>query len=126
MNKGLWCAVAAYLAWGLFPIYWKALHQVPAFELICHRIVWSCATLATVLAARRSWKPLVAAVRNPRVVGIYLVASLLIGANWLVFVWGVNSGYVIETSLGYFINPLLSVLLGVFFFRERLRPWQWA
>ena len=126
MNRGVWCAVAAYLSWGLFPIYWKALHQIPATELICHRIVWSCLTLYTFIAVRGRWRELAAAVTKPRVVGTYLVASLLIGVNWLVFIWAVNSGYVIETSLGYFINPLLSVLLGVVLFRERLRPWQWA
>ena len=126
MNKGVLCAIAAYLSWGLFPLYWKALHQIPALELICHRIVWSCLTLYVFIAVRGRWKEMADAFAKPRVVGIYLVASLLIGFNWLVFVWGINSGYVIETSLGYFINPLLSVLLGVVLFRERLRPWQWA
>ena len=126
MNKGVVCAIAAYLSWGLFPLYWKALHQIPALELICHRIVWSCLTLYVFITVRGRWKEMADAFAKPRVVGIYLVASLLIGFNWLVFVWGINSGYVIETSLGYFINPLLSVLLGVVLFRERLRPWQWA
>ena len=126
MTKGVWCAVGAYLAWGLFPMYWKALHQVPAFELICHRVLWSCVTLYVLLALRGRWSGLTAAVRKPRVVATYLAASLLIGINWLVFIWAVNSGYVIETSLGYFINPLLSVLLGVLIFRERLRTGQWA
>src|SRR4051794_7778387 len=126
MNKGVLCAVAAYLSWGFFPIYWKALHQIPPFELICHRIVWSCLTLYIIVVISGRWKAIGAAFAKPRVVGIYLVASLLIGLNWLVFIWGVNNGYVIETSLGYFINPLLSVLLGVVLFRERLRPWQWV
>lgn len=126
MNKGAWYAVGAYLSWGLLPVYWKALHDIPALELICHRIVWSCLTLYIFTGLRGRWKELAKAFAQPRIVGIYLVASLLIGVNWLVFVWGVNSGYLIETSLGYFINPLLSVVLGVILFRERLRPWQWA
>lgn len=126
MNKGVWYAVAAYLSWGLFPIYWKGLHQIPALELICHRIVWSCLTLYIIVVMRGKWKAVAEAFTKPRVVGVYLVASLLIGLNWLVFIWGVNNGYVIETSLGYFINPLLSVLLGVLLFRENLRPWQWV
>ena len=126
MNKGYAYAIAAYLAWGLFPIYWKALHLVPAMELICHRIVWSCLTLYAFTALRGRWSEALQALAKPKVVGLYLAASLLIGVNWLVFVWAVNHGYVIETSLGYFINPLLSVLLGVLFFGERLRRLQWA
>jgi chloramphenicol-sensitive protein RarD len=125
-NRGVWYAVGAYLSWGLFPVYWKLLHQVPAMELICHRVLWSCLTLYGLVALRGRWSAIAAAARRPRIIGIYLVAAVLIGINWLVFIWGVNSGYVIETSLGYFINPLLSVLLGVVFFRERLRRWQWV
>lgn len=126
MSRGVLYAIGAYLAWGLFPVYWKALHQVPALELICHRVVWSCLTLYVIVAVRVRWRDIAAAFAKPRIVGVYLIASLLIGVNWLVFIWGVNSGYIIETSLGYFINPLLSVLLGVVIFRERLRPLQWA
>jgi chloramphenicol-sensitive protein RarD len=123
-NRGIWYAVGAYLLWGMFPIYWKLLHQVPALELICHRVLWSCLTLYVLIALRGRWRAVAKAARQPRTIVIYLIASVLIGFNWLVFIWGVNSGYIIETSLGYFINPLLNVLLGVVFFRERLRPWQ--
>ena len=126
MNRGVAYAIGAYLAWGLFPIYWKSLHRIPAIELICHRIVWSCLTLYVLIAFRGQWRTLFEAFSRPRVVGLYFVASVLIGINWLLFILAVNSGYVIETSLGYFINPLLSVLLGVVFFRERLRKWQWV
>lgn len=125
-KQGVWCAVGAYFSWGMFPVYWKALHQVPALEMICHRVVWSCLTLYVFIALRRRLSGMEAVLRRPRVLGIYLIAAILIGINWLVFIWGVNSGYVIETSLGYFINPLLSVLLGVLFFRERLRAGQWV
>lgn len=124
-KRGVWFALAAYGAWGLLPIYWKSLHQVPALELIGHRIAWSFIVLAVWITARRGWPDLRSAL-NRRVFSIYAAAALLIGANWLTYVWAVNAGYIIETSLGYFINPLLSVLMGVFILRERLRPLQWA
>jgi len=126
MSRGVWYAIGAYLSWGLFPIYWKALHQVPALELICHRIVWSCLTLYILIAIRGRWSTFTEAFTQPRVIGLYLIASVLIGINWLLFIVAVNSGYIIETSLGYFINPLLSVVLGVIFFKEKLRRLQWV
>ncbi len=125
LKRGVWYALAAYGAWGLLPIYWKTLHQVPALELIGHRIAWSFIVLAVWITARRGWRDLRNAL-NRRVITIYAAAAVLIGANWLTYVWAVNAGYIIETSLGYFINPLLSVLMGVFILRERLRPLQWA
>jgi len=124
-NKGLWYALGAYVTWGLFPIYWKWLHQVDAVQLIGHRIAWSFIMLMIFILATRQSQALWSAVQNRRVFLIYLLAALLIGINWLVYVWAVNSNYIVETSLGYFINPLLSVLMGVIFLRERLRPFQW-
>jgi chloramphenicol-sensitive protein RarD len=124
MNKGPWYAIGAYTAWGVLPIYWKWLRAVPAVQLISHRIVWSCVMLCGVILLSRQWQPLRAALRKPRVLRIYLLSAILIGINWLVYVWAVNAGYVIETSLGYFINPLLSVMLGVLFLGERLRSGQ--
>lgn len=126
MNKGIWYAVGAYVIWGVFPIYWKWLHSVPALQLISHRILWSFLILLVVVVAARQWKAFRAAALTPRVLRIYLVAAILIGINWLTYVWAVNAGFIIETSLGYFINPLISVLLGVVILRERLRPLQWA
>jgi len=126
MNTGIWYAIGAYVIWGLFPIYWKWLHHVPALQLISHRILWSCLMLCGVILFARQWITFRAATRTPRVVGVYLGAALLIGINWLVFVWAVNADFVIEASLGYFIVPLVNVLMGVIFFRERLRPWQWV
>jgi chloramphenicol-sensitive protein RarD len=125
MNKGIWHAIGAYVAWGVLPVYWKWLQQVDAVQLISHRIVWSFVTLLAFILFSRQWKTFRAAVLIPRVLGTYLVAGLLIGINWLVYVWAVNAGFIIETSLGYFINPLISVLLGVILFRERLRAGQW-
>jgi chloramphenicol-sensitive protein RarD len=121
----VWYALAAYIAWGLLPIYWKLLHNVPAVELIGHRIAWSFAVLAVWITVQRGWRAMRVTL-NRRIVLLYAAAAVLIGVNWLMYVWAVNAGYIIETSLGYFINPLLSVLLGVFVLGERLRPLQWA
>lgn len=120
MNTGILAAVGAYVSWGLLPIYWKLLGHVPTSQLLCHRIAWSFAFLALFLGLTRR----VAKLRGdlcPTVWGSYVLASLLIGVNWFIYVWSVNAGYIVEASLGYFINPLLSVLLGVFFVGERDR-----
>jgi chloramphenicol-sensitive protein RarD len=126
MNKGIWYGIGGYLLWGLFPIYWKWLKTVPAIQVISHRIIWSFVLLALILFVTRQWKAFRAAARKRRVVLIYLASAVLLSINWLTYVWAVNAGFVVETSLGYFINPLLSVLLGVVFLREKLRPWQWV
>ena len=123
-NSGVIFAAAAYTLWGFFPIYFKALKAVPAPQVLAHRIVWAFLFLLGVLAVRRE----VGALRRlltPRILVGYLGAGVLLAINWLAYVWGVAAGYIVETSLGYFINPLVSVVLGVLFLRERLRPWQW-
>jgi len=125
MNKGIWYAIGAYAFWGLFPVYWKWLHQVPALQLLSHRIVWSSLLLLAVILLTKQWQAFRAAALTWRVLRIYLISAVLIGVNWLTYVWAVNAGFIVETSLGYFINPLLSVLMGVIFLRERLRAWQW-
>ncbi len=125
MNRGTWYAIGAYGIWGLFPIYWKALHQVPALQLISHRVVWSSLVLLAMLVASRQLRHFREAVADRRALGLYFASAVLIGANWLIYIWSVNAGFIIETSLGYFINPLFSLLLGVVFLRERLRPAQW-
>lgn len=124
MNSGILYALGAYVLWGLFPIYWKWLHHVPALQVIGHRIGWSFILLMIVIFATRQWTKFRSTL-TPRVLGVYSIAGLLLSINWLVYVWGVNSEHVVETSLGYFINPLLSVLLGMIFLKERLRPIQW-
>ncbi len=126
VRKGIWFAFTAYVIWGLYPIYWKWLHQVPATQLLGHRIVWSFAWLMVAVRFTRQWQTLRSAVSRPRVLLIYTVAAILIGVNWLTYLFAVNAGFVVEASLGYFINPLLSVLLGVVVLREHLRPFQWA
>ena len=126
MSKGTWHAIGAYLVWGLLPIYWKWLHHVAALQLISHRVVWSFLALIVLILSVRQWPALRAAVRRPRVLWVYSLAALLIGVNWLVYIWAVNNDFIVETSLGYFINPLFSVLMGVLFLHERLRGRQWA
>jgi chloramphenicol-sensitive protein RarD len=126
MNKGIWYAVGAYTVWGVLPVYWKWLQHVPALQLLGHRIIWSFLTLFLVVLLARQRQAFRAAALTPRILRVYLVAAVLVGVNWLTYVWAVNAGFIVETSLGYFINPLLSVLLGVIVLRERLRPWQWV
>ena len=125
MNKGILYGIGAYVLWGFFPIYWKWLQDVPALQVIGHRIGWSFILLLVYIIARGQWQEFRASAMNWRTIGIYSIASVLLSFNWLIYVWGVNAGFIVETSLGYFINPLLSVLLGVVFLRERLRPMQW-
>ncbi len=113
------------MLWGFFPIYWKFLQQVPALQVIGHRIGWSFIVLIVFILVTKQWQDFHAAAFNARTIGMYAVAGVLLSINWLVYVWGVNAGFIVETSLGYFINPLLSVLMGVIFLRERLRAAQW-
>ncbi|HSL28595.1 MAG TPA: EamA family transporter RarD [Anaerolineales bacterium] len=126
MNRGIINGLAAYSLWGFFPIYWKLLQGVPALQVIGHRIAWSFILLIAVILLTRQWKTFYAAVQSPRTIAIYSIAAVLLSINWLIYVWGVNAGFIVETSLGYFINPLISVLLGVIFLRERLRTMQWV
>jgi chloramphenicol-sensitive protein RarD len=124
-SRGLVAAVAAYLSWGMFPIYFKAVSAFPALRILAHRIVWSMLFLAILATAQRRWGELVAAFRPGRR-RVYAATTLLIAANWLLFIWAVNSGRVLESSLGYFVNPLVSVVLGAVFLHERLSRWQTA
>jgi len=124
LNKGILYGIGAYALWGFFPIYWKLLHHVPAPQLLGHRIGWSFLMLMAVIFATRQWVDF-RSTFNARTLRVYFIAAILIGVNWLTYVWAVNAGFIVETSLGYFINPLLSMLMGMVFLRERLRPAQW-
>jgi len=126
MRRGIWYAVAAYIIWGFIPVYIKQLDNVPAPQLLSHRIVWSFLCLLIVILAMTRFAAFGESIRNARILKIYFLAAMLIGVNWFTYVWAVGSGFIVEASLGYFINPLISVLLGVFFLRERLRIWQWV
>jgi chloramphenicol-sensitive protein RarD len=124
MNKGMLYAAGAYVLWGLLPIYWKALHAVPALEILAHRMAWSLLVVLLLVAVRGRGHAIGAAVRNWRVLGTFTASAVLLSLNWFVYIWGVNAGFIVETSLGYFINPLVNVVLGMLFLRERLRFWQ--
>jgi chloramphenicol-sensitive protein RarD len=126
ISTGAWYVALAYTLWGFFPIYWKVLAGISPLQLIAHRIVWSVAVLAIMIARSRDWPVLWQALRSPRTVGIYTVAAVAIAFNWLLFVWAVSVNQIVQISLGYFINPLLSVVLGLVVFGERLRRWQWV
>jgi chloramphenicol-sensitive protein RarD len=125
LKKGILFAAAAYILWGVFPAYFKLLQSVPAIQIVGHRIIWSFIFLVALVAIRREL-PALKAATTPRILGLYLIAGILLSVNWLVYVGSVNAGFVVEASLGYFINPLVSVLLGTLFLKEKLRPWQWV
>jgi chloramphenicol-sensitive protein RarD len=125
MNPGIAYAALAYLCWGLFPLYFRQLTDVPALEVVLHRTLWSLVFVLGVLAVRRQWAWMAALLRQPRVLGAFAASALLLSANWLTYVWAVNNGHVVDASLGYFILPLVSVALGYFFLHERPRPGQW-
>lgn len=124
MKKGILYVLAAYGLWGFFPIYFKTLQAVPAFQIMAHRVVWSFVFLAGIILFRKELKKLIRSI-TPKIAWLYLIAGVLLAINWVTYVWAVNAGFVVEASLGYFINPLVSVLLGVIFLQERLRPLQW-
>lgn len=113
------------MMWGVFPLYWKLLPQVNSFEIICHRILWSLVTLLLFISLARQWPQFREVLQDRKRLTLCSVAAFLISINWLVFIWAVQNRFVIETSLGYFINPMLNVVLGVVFFRERLHVIQW-
>ena len=125
MRTGIFSAALAFLCWGLFPIYFHALGEVPSMEILAHRMLWSLAFLLLVLAWRRQWRWL-EQVRQPRVFWSFVASAFLLSANWLVYIWSVTNGHVIEASLGYFINPLVNIMLGYLILKERLRPVQWT
>jgi len=125
VRKGIWYAVIAYSIFGVFPLYWKLLGGVPALQTVAHRILWSCVLLLAVVAATGRWSELRSAVRLPRIVGLYAAAAFVITLNWFVYIWAVDAGFVVQAALGYFIHPLVSVLLGVVLLGERLRRAQW-
>lgn len=123
-KAGVINAIAAYSMWGFAPLYFKALQDIPAAEILMHRVVWSVILLAILIAALNKFPQVRLALKRPRVLLTLFVSGLLLGGNWLLYIWAVNSGHILEASLGYYINPLLNVLLGYLFLQERLRPMQ--
>jgi chloramphenicol-sensitive protein RarD len=126
MRTGVLYAATAYACWGLFPVYFKALHDVPPQQILMHRIAWSLVFLVLVLTWRRQWAWLGSLLRRPKVLAGFTASAVLLSTNWLIYIWAVNSDRVVDASLGYFINPLVNVLLGFIVLRERLRSGQWA
>lgn len=119
-------AATAYTLWGVAPLYFKQIDQVPAPEILLHRIVWSFALLALVLTLLQQWPKVLAVLQKPKMVLAMLGTALLLAGNWGLFIWAVNNHHMLDASLGYYINPLLNILLGMLFLGERLRPAQWA
>jgi chloramphenicol-sensitive protein RarD len=123
--SGVWYGVAAYSLWGLLTLYWRLFQHVPAMQVLAHRFVWSFVVLAAIIAASRHQRRAALHAIDRRVAVLYAIAAVLIGANWFLYVFSVNNGFIVESSLGYFMTPLVNVLMGVVVFRERLRPMQW-
>jgi chloramphenicol-sensitive protein RarD len=119
-SRGVLFTVLAFIIWGLFPLYWKSLHGIDALQIISHRIVWSGVFVAVILVLQKNWSWLLPSIKNPRVLGVFALSSLLLSLNWLLYIWAVNENRVVDASLGYFINPLLNVLLGRLFLGEQL------
>ena len=124
MNKGILYALGAYVLWGFLPIYWKWLQHVPAHEVVSHRIGWSFIFLLIIITGTKKGLKFRSAL-TWRVLGFYSVSGIPLTVNWMVYIWAVHNDFIVETSLGYYINPLISVLLGMIFLGERLRPAQW-
>ncbi|MGR6544098.1 EamA family transporter RarD [Paenibacillus tundrae] len=125
MNNGLVNAIIAYIMWGVLPLYWKLFNHVPAGEILSHRVVWSFVFMGIIVAIQRRWGEMKRIMANRSQLLALTASGLLIAANWLIFIWAVNNGHVVETSLGYYLNPLLNVLLAVLFLREKPNRGQW-
>ncbi|WP_406081950.1 EamA family transporter RarD [Streptomyces zaomyceticus] len=125
-RAGLLYGIGAYGMWGLVPLFWPLLKPAGAIEILAHRMVWSLAFVGLALLALRRWGWIRELLRSPRKLGLITVAATVITVNWGLYIWSVNTGHVVEASLGYFINPLVTIALGVLVLQERLRPAQWA
>ncbi|RQP24864.1 EamA family transporter RarD [Piscinibacter terrae] len=126
MNPGILYAGLAYVIWGLFPLYFKQIAAISPPDVLAHRIVWSVLFVMLMLAVKRHWEWIRPALRQRRVVATFALTSVLLSANWLTYIWAVTHGHVVDASLGYFITPLVNVLLGYTVLKERLRPAQWT
>jgi chloramphenicol-sensitive protein RarD len=124
-RNGIINAVSAYVMWGFAPIYFKLLQSVEASEILMHRVVWSCVLLAIILLLSNKWRLVHAMLREPKILLRLTVTALFLGSNWFLFIWAINSDHLLDASLGYYINPLFSVALGMLFLAEKLRKWQW-
>lgn len=125
IRQGVLYALGAYGLWGIAPIYFKQLSAISAFEILSHRVIWSCVFIILLLFITKGWTQVHRVLQNPRQVLVLLVTSLLIGSNWLIYIWAINNDHLLDASLGYFINPLVNVVVGMIFLQERFRRLQW-
>jgi len=123
-NTGFIYALLAYLWWGIIPIFWKQIDHVPSMEIVAHRIIWGCVIVLLVILFMRQWSDLIEVFRDRATLLRLSIASVLVSVNWAIFIWAVNNDRIVETSLGYFINPLVTVIFGMLVFKESLRSWQ--
>ena len=122
---GVLFGLAAFAAWGLMPAYWKQMQAVSPFEILCHRIVWSCIFLTVMISLQKRWGEVIGIVKTPARLKGLILSGFLIGLNWFIYIWAVNSGRVMETSLGYYINPMINVLIGYLLLGETFSRVQW-
>ena len=125
MRKGILYATACYTAWGLFPIYFKAINEISPLEILFHRMLWALLFLVMVLAWRKQWRWIPELLKKPKLIAGFASSAILLSTNWFIYIWAVNNDHVIDASLGYFITPLVSVFLGYVVLHERMRPAQW-
>lgn len=124
-KTGTGYTLAAFLMWGILPLYWQFLDNIPALQILAHRIIWSFVFVALLISIQKKWRLIGQAFRSQKNILVILGCAVLITINWFTYIWAVNHDHVIETSLGYYINPLLNIALGMIFFREKLTKWQW-
>ncbi|MFB9997825.1 putative chloramphenical resistance permease RarD [Providencia rustigianii] len=125
-TKGVLCALGAYFIWGVAPIYFKTIKEVPAEEILTHRIIWSFFFMLILLTLSRHWSYFRQVLKQPKKILVLGVTAVTIASNWLIYIWAVNNGHMLQASLGYFINPLVNVLFGMLFLHERFRRMQWV
>jgi len=125
MKQGVFYAIAAYFMWGLLPLYWKVFQAMGAWEILAHRIVWSVVFVSIIIVVTKRIRKLRESVSGAKMVGALIICSLLISANWLLYIWAVNNDQVMQTSLGYYMNPLITVLMGVILLKEKMHVGQW-
>ena len=124
-RQGVIFALIAYFIWGVAPAYFKFIEQVPAGEIMTHRVIWSFFFMLILISVTRNWKTIRTITQQPKKILLLAVSAVVVGCNWLLFIWAVNNHHILESSLGYFINPLLNVLMGMLFLGERFRRLQW-
>lgn len=125
-HLGVIYALGAYLLWGISPLYFKHLEFLPVFEMLSHRVIWSVVFIAFILTATKGWARCFELIKSPQLMFFLVISTLLVSSNWLVFIWAINNEHMLDASLGYFINPLVNVLLGLIFLKESLSRIKWV